>query len=171
MEQWKDIEGFEGLYQVSNKGRVKSLGNNKLRKEKILKGGKGTCGHLLVHLCKDGKQAHKYIHRLVAQAFLPNPQNLPEVNHKDENPSNNQVSNLEWCDCKYNINYGTRNQRVAEKLSRRVDQIDMVTGEVVHQWVSTAECGRNGFNIGHVSSCCNGKLKQYKGYVWKYLQA
>ena len=93
MEQWRDIEGFDGLYQVSNQGRVKSL---KYGKEKILKGVKSCNGYLTVGLCKDGKEVRKYIHRLVAEAFLPNPQNLPQVNHKDEDKTNNCVENLEW---------------------------------------------------------------------------
>lgn len=173
-EQWKNIEGYEGLYQVSNEGRVKSLGNNKTRKEKILKSVKNTRGYLTVQLWKDGKPVMKLVHRLVAEAFLGNPQNSPQVNHKDETPTNNNVNNLEWCDAKYNINYGTGNQRRAEKLlnhqdlSKRVDQIDPITGEVVRQWKSTAECGRNGFDQRNVSKCARGKYKQYKGYIWKY---
>lgn len=168
MEEWKDIEGYEGLYQVSNEGRVKSLGNNKSRKEKILKGVKNNMGYLQVQLWKDGKPVMKYIHRLIAEAFLENPQNLQEVNHKNENKTNNCVENLEWCDKSYNINFGTRNQRVAEKQSKRIDQIDPQTLEVIRQWASTNECGRNGYNQGAVAACARGKLKQYKGYIWKY---
>ena len=169
MEEWKHIEGFDG-YQVSNEGRVKSL---KFGKEKILKGGKSK-GYLIVDLCKNGARIHEQVHRLVAKAFLPNPNNLPQVNHKDENPSNNSVENLEWCDSKYNNNYGTRNQRSAEKRrndpkqSKRVDQIDMVSGEVIHQWASTMECGRNGYDQGAVGKCARGELKTHKGYIWKY---
>lgn len=174
MEEWIDIEGYEGMYQVSNQGRVKSL---KFGKEKILKSGNNGRGYLQVNLSKDGKQAHKQIHRLVAQAFIPNPNNLQEVNHKDEDKTNNHVENLEWCDRKYNVNYGTGVQRSGEnrrndpKQSKRVDQIDMVTGEVIRQWASTMECSRNGYNQGHVVNCCNGLRKTHKGYVWKYLQA
>lgn len=174
MEQWKDIKGFEGLYQVSNEGRVKSLGNDKSRKEKILKGRNNGKGYLVVCLWKDGKRVWKLIHRLVAETFLPNPNNYKEVNHKDECKTNNSVDNLEWCDRSYNINYGTRNQKVAEKQindptkSKRVDQIDAVTGEVIRQWTSARECGRNGFDQGTVSACARGLYKQYKGYIWKY---
>ena len=171
MENWRDIEGFEGLYQVSNEGRIKSLGNNKARKEKILKGKKDGSGYLQVNLSKDGKRVWKYIHRLVAETFLENPNHYDQVNHKDEGKTNNSVDNLEWCNSKYNNNYGTRNQRSAEKRrndpkqSKRVDQIDMVTGEVIHQWESTREAGRNGYNRGHVVNCCNGLRKTHKGYV------
>lgn len=164
MEEWKNIESFEG-YQVSNEGRIKNSKGN------ILKCEKSCWGYLRVGLWKDGKQAHKQIHRLVAEAFLPNPQNLPQVNHKDENKQNNSAENLEWCNAEYNMNYGDRNKKISSKLSRRVDQIDKVTGEVVRQWESTNECGRNGFNQSCVSECAIGKLKTHKGYVWKYIQA
>jgi hypothetical protein len=176
MEIWKDIENYEGMYQVSEKGRVKSLNYNHTKKEKILKGVKDKGGYLYVGLWKDGKQTNQLIHRLIAQAFIPNPNNYEQVNHKDENPSNNHVANLEWCDAKYNTNYGTRNQRSGEKLtnhpsmSKRVDQIDMITGEVIRQWASTRECGRNGYTQSHVSACARGELKKYKGYVWKYIR-
>jgi hypothetical protein len=162
MENWRDIRGYEGLYQVSNEGRVKSL---KWGKEKILKAAKNNMGYLYVVLWKDGKQAHKLVHRLVAEVFIPNPNHYKEVNHKDECKTMNCVENLEWCDRKYNINYGTR----TEKCSRRIDQIDKVTGEVIRQWESTAECGRSGFDYSGVSRCARGKLKQYKGYIWKYV--
>lgn len=172
MEEWKDIEGYEGLYQVSNYGRVKSLW---FGREKILKGGKNARGYLVVGLWKDGKRVMKKVHRLVAEAFLENPQNLLEVNHKDEDKTNNSVSNLEFCDRKYNNNYGTRTEKCAEKLrnnpkrSKRVDQIDKVTGEVVRQWESTKEASRNGYDQGAVSHCARGELKTFKGYIWKYL--
>jgi hypothetical protein len=114
MEIWKDIDGFEGLYQVSTLGRVKSLpkytysrGYPQLRKEKILKPGytgKNRC-YATVRL-NDGR-GYK-VHRLVAQAFIPNPNNLPQVNHKDENPFNNAVDNLEWCTNQYNIKYSAK---------------------------------------------------------------
>ena len=174
MEIWKDIQGYEG-YQISNYGRIKSLNYNKTKQEKILKTSKNTKGYLQVGLFKDGKQVRKQIHRLVAEAFLENPNNLPQVNHKDENKENNCAENLEWCTLKYNINYGTGVQRRAEKrrndpsMSKRVDQIDPQTREVIRQWESTAECGRNGFLSGMVSKCALGKYKQYKGFIWKYV--
>ena len=119
-EIWKDIEGYEGLYQVSNKGRVKSLSRlvvrvgkpNYITKEKILKCSelKGT-GYPAVSLGSNNNFKSMLVHRLVAQAFIPNPDNLPCVNHKDETRNNNDVRNLEWCTQKYNCNYGTARQR------------------------------------------------------------
>lgn len=113
-EIWRNIEGYEGLYQVSNQGNVRSLNYKQTGMVQVLKPGKHTRGYLLVTLYKDGKAKGCKVHRLVAQAFLPNPDNLPQVNHKDENPSNNRVENLEFCTAKYNTNYGSRNQRASE---------------------------------------------------------
>ena len=125
-EIWKDIKGYEGKYMVSNLGIVKSLERMKWCglnggcyykvPEKILKGVDDGYGYLQVKLYKDGEENTCRINRLVAQAFLPNPDNLPEVNHKNEDKTDNRVENLEWCSRSYNINYGTRNKKVAEKL-------------------------------------------------------
>ena len=159
-EIWKDKKDYEGLYQVSNWGRVKSL---KFGKEKILKPQKDTSGYLCVTLCKNNNQCQFKVHRLVAEAFIPNPNNYKEVNHKDENKTNNVVTNLEWCDRKYNQNYGTR----TEKCSKKVYQYTL-DGKFVKEWKSTAECDRNGYNYGNVAACCRGKLKTYKGFIWRY---
>ena len=115
MEEWKDIKGYEGIYQISNKGRVKTLGNNR-RKEKIREGIEDNRGYKRISLCKNGKEKKYSIHRLVAQAFLPNPDNLPVVNHKDENKLNNNVENLEWCTQEYNVNYSSSNGRPGKKV-------------------------------------------------------
>lgn len=166
-EIWKDILGYEGLYQVSNFGRVKSL---KFGKERILKLTKDKDGYLIVNLYKNNKSKTFKVHRLVAEAFIPNPDNLPQVNHKDEDKSNNILSNLEWCDVKYNQNYGTRNKRIGKsntngKRSKPVLQYTL-DGKFVREWESYRECKRNGFN--HVSECCRGKLKSCEGFIWKY---
>ena len=116
VEIWKDIEGYEGLYEVSSYGRVRSLGQfvnhnfggNAYRKGRLLKPGLGSRGYLSVTLCKNGIRKIYTVHRLVAQAFIPNINNLPIINHKDEDRTNNSVDNLEWCDYKYNVNYGNR---------------------------------------------------------------
>ena len=169
-EIWKDIVGYEGLYQVSNLGRVKSL---KYGKEKILKPANIGRGYLKVNIWKNGEQNQYLVHRLVGQSFIPNPNNLPEINHRDEDKTNNRVENLEWCDRKYNNNFGTHNQRVAEKmtngkLSKTVLQFTL-EGNFVKEWKSTRDVQRNlGFDQGHISQCCTGKRKSAYKFVWKY---
>ena len=121
IEEFRDIPGYEGLYEVSNLGRVRSL-----ETERILKPSKNTWGYLFVSLYKNGIKKAVRIHRLVALAFIPNPDNLPCINHKDEDKTNNTVDNLEWCDDKYNANYGTRNERIAEKTRKPVLQFDLL---------------------------------------------
>lgn len=114
-EVWKEIEGYEGLYQVSTEGQVRSLNYNHTGKTKILQQDTNKKGYKRVRLCKKGEKTKPYsVHRLVALTFLDNPNNLPQVNHKDENPANNAVWNLEWCTPAYNMNYGTRNKRASE---------------------------------------------------------
>lgn len=171
MEIYKDIEGYEGLYQISSNGVIRSLGNDKTRKEKILKPAINNKGYLYVGLHKQRKRKHYLIHRLVAEAFIPNPNNYPIINHKDENPLNNNVSNLEWCTYEHNNNYGTRNQRVAasctnnQKKSKPVFCLE--TGVV---YPSASEVERQlGFLQGNISACCNGKRKQVYGFHWKYV--
>lgn len=113
-EIWKDIINYEGKYEVSNLGRVRSLSYNGTGEIKLLKQGTDKKGYKRVGLCKNGKTKHYYVHRLVAITFIPNPDDLSIVNHKDENPANNNVNNLEWCTSEYNNNYGTRNERASE---------------------------------------------------------
>lgn len=115
-EIWKDIINYEGKYEVSNLGRVRSLSYNGTGEIKFLKQSTNKRGYKRVGLCKDGKTKHYYVHRLVAMTFIPNPNNYKEVNHKDEKPSNNDVKNLEWCDTKYNNNYGTRGKKISKSL-------------------------------------------------------
>lgn len=119
MEIWKPIANYEGLYEVSNEGNVRSLNYRHTGKVQVLKLSVNRYGYLQVNLhSKEGKQKTYKVHRLVAQAFIPNPNNLPEVNHKDENKTNNCVENLEWCDRKYNNNYGSRNEKMSKTLSK-----------------------------------------------------
>lgn len=113
IEIWKDIPGYEGKYQVSNTGEIRSL---KFGKIKILKQYTDKCGYNVLTLSENGKRKNHFVHRLVAMTFIPNPNNLPQVNHKDENKANNCVDNLEWCSRKYNMNYGTRNERASERM-------------------------------------------------------
>ena len=124
IEVWKDIEGYEGLYQVSNFGQVKSLprtiiykdGRKRIFPEKILKPSKNKNDYLIVKISKNDKQESFYIHQLVAQMFLKNPQNYSCVNHKDENKQNNHVDNLEFCSYSYNNSYGTKPERLSDSL-------------------------------------------------------
>lgn len=175
-EIWKDVEGYEGCYQVSNFGRVKSLGNGNARnpnfqKERIMKASKNKYGYFRICLCKDGKHKYYSIHRLVAIAFIPNPNNLPQVNHKDECKTNNRVDNLEWCSVKYNMTYATRIQRFIEsdtnnpKKSKKVLCIE--TGVI---YPSTKQVEREfGFSHNNISYACSGKYKQAYGFHWKYI--
>ena len=164
-EIWCPIKGFENIYEVSDQGRVKSL---KFGKERILKPGRTPKGYLFVILCKNGEKKTCGVHRLVSQTFIPNPDNLTEVNHKDEDKENNSVQNLEWCDRKYNINYGTRNQRMAEKKSKPVLQYTK-SGEFVKEWKSATDVKRNlNYSHSNISECCNGKHKSAYNFIWKY---
>ena len=164
-EFWRDIEGFEG-YQISNLGRVRSFKRNKVR---IMKPVADKRGYLRVFLRKNNSLKTLFIHRLVTQAFLPNPNNLPQVNHKDEDKTNNNVSNLEWCDAKYNANYGTRNEKIVEAHSKIVFQIDKNTNVIINIFPSIREAEREtGCNHGHICNCCKGKRKTAGNYKWRY---
>ena len=158
-EIWKDKKDYEGHYQVSNFGRVKSI---KFGKEIILKQSIRH-GYYYVGLLKNGKHKNYLVHRLVAEAFLENPDNLPQVNHKDENKQNNVVSNLEWCTHEYNNTYGTR----IERCSKPVLQFDL-NGNLIKEWKSINECGRNGFKKSDICKCCRGERKTHRGFIWKY---
>ena len=118
IEEWRPIEGYEGLYEVSSYGRVRSLDKydsmNRFLRGRILRLFTDGLGYLRAQLYSNSKRKSFLVHRLVAQAFIPNPDNLPQVNHRDENPSNDNVDNLEWCDGKYNVNYGTRIDRIRD---------------------------------------------------------
>lgn len=176
MEIWKDIKGYEGLYQVSNTGKVKSLkrntNNQYCNKDKERKY-YNIHGYLQIILCKEGKKQSSLVHRLVAETFIPNPDKLPCVNHKDENKLNNNVENLEWCTYEYNTNYGTRNKRSSEKtrnnkFSRPVLQYTL-NGVYIKEYPSIKEIEREtGLNAGNICNCCNGKYKTAYGYIWKY---
>lgn len=173
MEEWKDIEGYEGLYQVSNKGRVRSLNYNHTRKVKNLSLVVVKNGYIIVGLVKNGKTTRKYVHRLVAETFIPNPNHYGCVNHKNEDKTLNSVENLEWCDHRYNDNYGTRNDRIRTFARNREDQSKKVyqytlDGDLVRIYQSTRECGRQGFQQSNVQRCCTGEHKQHKGYKWSY---
>lgn len=170
-EIWKSIKGYEGLYEISNLGRIKSLNYNRTGKEKIIKPQKNKKnGYLQVNLYRNGKRKYSLIHRLVATAFLPNPLELPEVNHKDENPSNNIVGNIEWCDRRYNINYGSRIERTSKPV-----EASMFSDfrEICLRFSSTAEAKRNDFTKSAVAACCRGCYcregnNKYRGLYWRF---
>lgn len=178
-EIWKDIEGYEGCYQVSNLGRVRSS-------DRYVKAGYGSessvegkiltpnikKGYESVGLCIDGSRKWFLVHRLVAMAFILNPNNYPVVHHIDEVKDNNKVENLEWCSYQYNNTYGNRlkgwGHKVRKKLSKSVIQYTM-DGVFVKKWHSMIDAQReDGFNQGCISNCCRGVANSHKGYIWKY---
>ena len=188
IEQWRtavyDGEIYEELYKVSNLGKIMSLNYNHTGKPDLMTPRKRKDGYFQVRLWKNGEYKTCSLHRLVAQTFLPNPENLPQVNHKDEDKTNNFVflnedgsvdkekSNLEWKTPKGNCNHGTRNERMRKALtngkkSKKVLQFTL-DRELIREWPSIMECERNGFDSGAVCKCCNGKQKTHKGFRWMY---
>jgi hypothetical protein len=176
-EIWKDCKHYEGLYEVSNLGRVRSLDryvansgkSERLTKGRIISQHSGSSGYLQVGLSKNGKTKYELVHRLVALAFLENPENLPQVNHKDECKTNNEVSNLEWCDRKYNLNYGTVKQRISTKHTKRINQYDL-EGNYIATYSSQQEAAKQtGISNASVHYCCTGKTKQAGGYIWQFV--
>lgn len=176
-EYWKPIEGYEGFYEVSNYGRIKSLIDcNGKPRELILKPCYNKLRYASVFLCKHGYMKRKQIHRIVAQAFIPNPLNYPIINHKDENPSNNKADNLEWCTQKYNINYGNRNAKCLNSLKNsktvktpRKLLCFSLSDEFICEYDSIHEAARaiNG-SIGLICLAAQGKRRIANGYKWEY---
>ena len=178
---------FYDNYKVSNLGRVKSLNYNHTGKERVLKPGKDTNGYSIVILSKNKETKLCLVHRLVATAFLDNPENKPYINHKiegDEGKTMNMVifntdgsvnkekTTIEWVTPKENNDYGTHNERISKamtngKLSKKVLQLTL-TGDLIREWPSTMECGRNGFCQSSVAKCCRGEIPKYKGFKWCY---
>ena len=175
-EEWRDVAGYEGRYQVSSMGRVKSLerkvpkrNGERTVKERFLKPSDDGRGYLRVDLYAGGKRKRFKVHRLVCQAFHDNPDNKSDVNHINENKTDNRACNLEWCTCKQNINHGTHNERMAKTKSKPVGQYTR-DGELVKIWPSVSEAERQaGFNHGYICQSANGKYKQAYGFIWKYI--
>lgn len=181
-EIWKDIKGYEGLYQVSNLGRIKSLestvfsGNRfnkkktkRNKKEKILKLRFDKDGYYRIGLCKNNKKIYYFVHRLVAQTFISNPNNLPVVNHKNENKKDNRVENLEWCTIKYNNNYGnrilklkTKGKRVIQKTLDDIKINEYINARQASEFTNTCRTS--------IINCCNKKVHFITagGYKWEY---
>ena len=178
-EVWKDIKGYEGLYQVSNLGRVKSLAHVTIQKNgsklsvkgRILKPNVRKEGYHRVGLYRGhSKPKWYFVHRLVCGAFHENPDNKPCVNHIDENKANNKASNLEWCTYEENNNHGTHNARTAKANSKTVGQYTR-EGKLVKIWQSTMEVERQlGFGHSHTSAVARGEQKTAYGYIWKYIE-
>lgn len=168
--QVKAVVGYEGIYEVDNQGNVFSLNYGRTGERKKRKLIINTKGYLSVNLSKDGKAKKCSVHRLVAEAFLPNPNNLPCINHKDECKTNNLVENLEFCTYKYNLDYSNNWRKSAKARLSPVLQYTM-DGEFVTEYPSLTEASRQtGINAGNISSYCNGR-KGYShagGYKWKY---
>ena len=171
-EKSLDFLGFPN-YTITDDGKVFCLNYHREGYKKELKPGIRR-GYNKITLCKDGKEKNISIHRLVALAFIPNPDNLPIINHKDENPSNNMVGNLEWCSIKYNNTYGTRLERVSKKNLNRKDLSKPVKqftkdGVFVKEYPSMKEVERQtGYDFSLISKCCKGRYKQAYGYIWRY---
>lgn len=178
---------YEGLYQVSNLGRMINLNYRRTGRAKLMELTKRKDGYLVVTLSKNEETDLIYVHRLVAEAFLPNPENKPCINHKiegDEGKKMNMVifnedgtvdeekSTIEWATYEENNNYATHNERSAKtrtngKLSKIVLQYSL-DGEFIREWPSTMECGRNGFNRGYIAACCRGEYNSAYGFLWRY---
>lgn len=174
-EIWKDIEGYEGLYQVSNIGRVKSLKRTVNHKrlgvytinERILSAADKGLGYMVVGLSKNGKTKTLRVHRLVAKAFIPNPKKFDLINHKDKNTSNNIVSNLEWCDYQYNNTYADHSEVSSIALSKPVIQYTM-DGKFVARYYGAVEAEKKtGICRTCIRDCCRGKLQSSGGFRWK----
>lgn len=189
MEIWKDIDNYEGLYQVSNYGNVRSLDtiinckgakniDNHIRKGRLLKKNICTTGYYCVNLSKNSKVKYARIHRLVAIAFIPNPNNYVCVNHKDGNKLNNNVDNLEWC------TYGTNNKEAYKiglkqnkykgkygkdaQFSKPIIQLSL-DNQFIREWDNANDVKRElGFCAENIRSVCHGRRKQANGYKWKY---
>lgn len=172
MEVWKDIKGYEGKYQVSNMGRVKSLlkwyplQNRYIQREKILKNCTDTKGYLIVKLCFNNEKTCK-VHRLVAETFIPNTENKPQINHINGDKTDNRVENLEWCTNQENAIHSHKN---GLQPSVRVAQYDL-DGNFIREWDSIKEASEK-TNSTHISMCCRGhkKYKTSGGYIWKYAE-
>ena len=185
-EQWRTAvyDGiiYEELYKVSNLGRILSLNYRNTGKPDLMTPVENKYGYFQVGLSKNGERKTCLVHRLVAETFLDNPENKPCINHKIEGEKGKKInmvifntdgsidkekSTIEWATYEENNNYATRNERAAKALSKKVLQLSL-TGDLIREWESTNECGRNGFNRGHVSDCCRGERKSHKGFLWMY---
>lgn len=177
IEEWRAVVGYEGLYEVSSFGRVKSLpkvwlkydGTPLRQKERILKERPTRNGYLRVCLRKNGKSTDAYIHRLVCEAFLPNPHSFSDVNHKDENKLNNHIENLEWCSRSFNNNYGSHNEKSAISRGKPVAKYSL-SGKLLKTYPSARSADRDtGIDQSLIGLVCKGVYKQAGGFIWKFI--
>ena len=180
-EEWRDVPNYEGLYQVSNLGRVRSM-SHEVRTAKhgtglrmtdgiILSPFKSSHGYLFVGLNKNNQNKKFSIHRLVAMAFIPNPNNYPCVNHKDEVKDNNVVSNLEWCDKSYNALYGSCQEKLRKYKNQPVKIYDKKTNKFVAEFESMKiAMEKTGVHTVTISQVCRGIRKSAGGYIWRYAE-
>ena len=170
MEVWKEVFGYDVLYEVSNLGRVRTRYSKMTGYSKdyrFVKPSDNGNGYLRFNWKLNGRSKTVYLHRLVAEYFIPNPNSLNEINHKDENKQNNCVDNLEWCDHKYNCKYGTRNDRSAQKNRKKIVCVE--TGRIFES--STQAASELNVNVTAISNCLRGRSKSCSGYRWQYVHA
>ena len=171
VETWRPVRDYEGLYEVSNLGQVRSLDrwiNNRYIQGCILRPWNAH-GYNLVMLCKDALRKRASIHRLVAEAFIPNPDNLPEVNHKDECKTNNHVENLEWCDREYNQEYGTARERSTLEQRKQVEQLTLDGRHVAYFSGLRIVSRELQMDSSLIAKVCRGQKKTAYGYQWRYV--
>ena len=184
-EIWKPIRNFEGYYEVSNLGNVRGVdriifyknGKKVHIKGKIKKQVKNPNGYMQISLRKNGEMKSFYIHRLVAEAFLDNPNNLPCVNHKDETRNNNLADNLEWCDYSYNNNYGNCNEKRKRNTDYKNRNINYFVkpiyqyktdGTFIASYKSSIEASKLGYSADCIRKCCCNYIKTHQGFIWSY---
>lgn len=166
-ELWRDVQGYEGLYEVSNLGEVRSLPRATTSGKTLTPNNSGK-GYLQVALYKNGKSKRLLVHRLVAQAFVPNPLNLSSVNHKDENKKNNRFDNLEWCTPQYNLSYNGLHKRRGLPRYRAINQYTRC-GAFVKRWRGAQDVeDQLGFSHSSIAAVCRGKRTSAYNYIWRY---
>lgn len=167
IEEWRSIKDYP-LYSVSSLGRVRSNNSYSHRDPIIMKQVADKDGHMKITLSKNGRTKNFFVHRLVAMAFIPNPNGYPVVNHKDENPSNNTVKNLEWCTQRENTTYNNMPKRRAAPLARPIEQLT-IDGAFIRKWKSRSEIvSETGFSGGNITMACQGKRDTAHGFKWRY---
>ena len=168
-ERWKPIKDYEGFYAVSDWGRVKSLNYNHTKSEVIMSPWVSSKGYEYVHLCKNRTIRSHRVSRLVAQAFIPNPENKPFVDHIDTDRQNNRVENLRWCTQSENQRNEVSRKRYGNSKSRSVAQLSL-SGDIIEVWASASEAERHGFNRNLIRAVITGKINSHFGYKWKYYE-